>query len=53
MAYIDSQSTEDRVSDRSEEAKALVCRHGVIRADALSRRESLSLIKETMRKWTT
>ncbi|MEU0516880.1 helix-turn-helix transcriptional regulator [Streptosporangium sp. NPDC006007] len=53
VAYIDSQSTEDRVSDRSEEAKALVCRHGVIRADALSRRESLGLIKETMRKWTT
>ncbi|MEV7013715.1 helix-turn-helix transcriptional regulator [Streptosporangium sp. NPDC051022] len=53
VAYIDSQSTEDRVSDRSEEVKSLICRHGVIRADALPRRESLGLIKETMRRWTT
>ncbi|MEU9832588.1 helix-turn-helix transcriptional regulator [Streptosporangium sp. NPDC048047] len=53
VAYIDSQSTEDRVSDRSEEVKSLICRHGVIRADALSRRESLGFIKETMRRWTT
>ncbi|GAA3122882.1 helix-turn-helix domain-containing protein [Streptosporangium carneum] len=53
VAYIDSQSTEDRVSDRTKEVKSLICRHGVIRADALSRRESLGLIKETMRRWTT
>ncbi|MFF0312436.1 DUF5753 domain-containing protein [Streptosporangium sp. NPDC004379] len=53
VAYIDSLSTEDRVSDRSEEVKSLICRHGVIRADALSRRESLGLIKEMMRRWTT
>ncbi|MEV8633729.1 hypothetical protein AB0395_18925 [Streptosporangium sp. NPDC051023] len=52
IAYIDSQSTEDRVSDRPEEVKSLICRHGVIRADALPRRESLGLIKETMRRWT-
>ncbi|MFI6795973.1 helix-turn-helix transcriptional regulator [Streptosporangium canum] len=53
MAYIDSQSTEDRVSARSEEVKGLAFRHGVIRVDALSRRDSLGMIKETMRRWTT
>ncbi|WP_214415868.1 helix-turn-helix domain-containing protein [Sphaerisporangium fuscum] len=53
VAYIDSQSTEDRVSDRPEEVKRLVFRHGVIRADALSQRASLGLIKETMQRWTT
>jgi transcriptional regulator with XRE-family HTH domain len=53
VAYIDSQSTEDRVSDRADEVRGLAFRHSVIRADALSRRQSLSMIKETMRKWTT
>lgn len=53
VAYIDSQSTEDRVTDRPEEVKGLAFRHGVIRSDALPRRESLSMIKETMRRWTT
>ncbi|WP_262850582.1 helix-turn-helix domain-containing protein [Sphaerisporangium corydalis] len=51
VAYIDSQSTEDRVSDRVEEVKGLAFRHDVIRADALSRRESFIMIKEMMRKW--
>ncbi|WP_405141847.1 helix-turn-helix transcriptional regulator [Sphaerisporangium sp. NBC_01403] len=52
VAYIDSQSTEDRVSDRADEVRGLAFRHGVIRADALPRRESLNMIKETMRRWT-
>ncbi|MET8386711.1 helix-turn-helix transcriptional regulator [Streptosporangium canum] len=53
VAYIDSQSMEDRVSDRSHDMRNLAFRYDAIRADALSRRESLSLIKETMRRWTT
>ncbi|MFC7385029.1 helix-turn-helix domain-containing protein [Sphaerisporangium rhizosphaerae] len=53
VAYIDSQSREDRVSDRSEEVEALAFRYDVIRADALSRQDSLSMIKEAVRRWTT
>ncbi|WP_380839483.1 helix-turn-helix domain-containing protein [Sphaerisporangium dianthi] len=53
VAYIDSQSTEDRVSDRTAEVRGLAFRHGVIRADALPRRESLDMIKESLRRWTT
>ncbi|MDH2428742.1 helix-turn-helix transcriptional regulator [Sphaerisporangium sp. TRM90804] len=53
VAYIDSQSTEDRVSGGREEVRGLAFRHGVIRGDALSRRASLDMIKETRRKWTT
>ncbi|WP_248961711.1 helix-turn-helix domain-containing protein [Sphaerisporangium perillae] len=51
-AYIESQSTEDRVSDRPEEVKGLALRYDMIRVDALPRCESLSMIKETMRRWT-
>ncbi|MFF5207971.1 helix-turn-helix transcriptional regulator [Streptosporangium sp. NPDC000396] len=53
VAYIDSQRTGDRVSERIEEVKGLAFRYDVIRVDALSRCESLSMIKETMRRWTT
>ncbi|WP_433246481.1 helix-turn-helix domain-containing protein [Streptosporangium sp. CA-135522] len=53
VAYIDSQSTGDRVSERVEEVEGLAFRHDLIRVDALSRRQSLDMIKETMRKWTT
>ncbi|WP_329086797.1 helix-turn-helix domain-containing protein [Streptosporangium sp. NBC_01469] len=53
VAYIDSQSTEDRVTDRPEEVKGLAFKHDVIRADALSRHESLGMIKEMARRWTT
>ncbi|GAA4204729.1 helix-turn-helix transcriptional regulator [Streptosporangium oxazolinicum] len=53
VAYIDSQSTEDRVTDRPEEVKGLAFRHDVIRADALSRHDSLGMIKETIRGWKT
>ncbi|MEV7965445.1 DUF5753 domain-containing protein [Sphaerisporangium sp. NPDC088356] len=52
-AYIESQSTEDRVSERSDEVKGLALRYDVIRVDALPRSESLSMIKKTMRRWTT
>jgi transcriptional regulator with XRE-family HTH domain len=52
-AYIESQSTEDRVSVRFDEVKGLTLLYDVIRADALARYESLSMIKETMRRWST
>lgn len=53
VAYLDSQSLDDRVTDRPVDMKNLVFRYDAIRADALPRRESLNLIKETMRRWTT
>lgn len=53
VAYIDSQSTGDRVTDRPEEVKGLAFRYDIIRTDALSRHESLDMIKETIRRWTT
>ncbi|MEV8633719.1 helix-turn-helix transcriptional regulator [Streptosporangium sp. NPDC051023] len=53
VAYIESQRIEDPVSDRSGDLKNLAFIHDSIRADALPRRESLNLIKETMRRWTT
>ncbi|MBB4937955.1 transcriptional regulator with XRE-family HTH domain [Streptosporangium album] len=53
VAYIDSQSTGDRVSERVEEVTGLTFRHDLIRADALSRHESLGMIKETVQRWTT
>ncbi|MEU8041311.1 helix-turn-helix transcriptional regulator [Streptosporangium sp. NPDC049078] len=53
VAYIDSQSTGDRVTERVAEVKELALRHNEIRADALSRRESLKMIKEAIPRWTT
>ncbi|MEV4379489.1 helix-turn-helix transcriptional regulator [Streptosporangium sp. NPDC049644] len=53
VAYIDSQSTEDRVSERTEEVKRLEFRYDLIRADALSRSDSRDMIKEAIQRWTT
>ncbi|MFJ2030824.1 helix-turn-helix domain-containing protein [Streptosporangium sp. NPDC087985] len=53
VAYIDSQTIGDRVSERNEEIKRLEFRYDLIRVDALSRYESLGMIKESMQKWTT
>ncbi|MGW0591738.1 helix-turn-helix domain-containing protein [Streptosporangium sp. NPDC002607] len=53
VAYIDSQSTEDRVSERAEEVKRLEFRYDLIRADALSRSDSRDMIKEAIQRWTT
>lgn len=52
-AYIDSQSTGDRVSCRLEEVKHLAFLHDVIRADALSRRDSRAMIEEAVQRWST
>ncbi|GGK69501.1 transcriptional regulator [Sphaerisporangium melleum] len=52
-AYIDSQSKEDRVCDRSEEVRDLMFLYDIIRADALPRLESLATIKKAVTRWTT
>lgn len=53
VAYIDSQSTGDRVSERAEEIKRLEFLYDLIRADALSRSDSRDMIKEAIQRWTT
>ncbi|MFF4991012.1 helix-turn-helix domain-containing protein [Streptosporangium saharense] len=52
MAYVESQGIEGRVTDRVKEVERLRFKHDAIRADAMSRRESLNAIKEMMRRWT-
>ncbi|MER7206769.1 MULTISPECIES: helix-turn-helix domain-containing protein [Streptosporangium] len=52
MVYVESQGTEGRVNDRVKEVERLRFKHDAIRADAMSRRESLNAIKEMMRRWT-
>ncbi|MEU8207433.1 helix-turn-helix transcriptional regulator [Streptosporangium sp. NPDC049046] len=53
VAYIDSQSTGDRTSERAEEIKRLEFLYDLIRADALSRSDSRDKIKEAIQRWTT
>ncbi|MEU0485195.1 helix-turn-helix transcriptional regulator [Streptosporangium sp. NPDC006013] len=53
VAYIDSQTIGDRVSERLEEVKRLEFRHNLIRADALPRSDSRDMIKEAIQRWTT
>ncbi|MEV4096278.1 helix-turn-helix domain-containing protein [Streptosporangium saharense] len=54
VAYAESQPTgHSRITGRAKEVQGLLFRHGSMRADALPRRESLNLIKETMKRWTT
>ncbi|WP_433361428.1 DUF5753 domain-containing protein [Streptosporangium sp. CA-115845] len=50
-AYIDSAGT-GQVIDRPDEVAALALRYETIRVEALSQRESLKLIKETIKQWT-
>ncbi|MFC6086156.1 helix-turn-helix domain-containing protein [Sphaerisporangium aureirubrum] len=52
-AYVESQSTEDPVSVRSDEVRYLSLRYDLIRVDALARHESSDMIKETTRRWST
>ncbi|MEV4747468.1 Scr1 family TA system antitoxin-like transcriptional regulator [Streptosporangium sp. NPDC049248] len=53
VAYIDSQTIGNRVSERLEEVKRLGFRHNLIRADALPRSDSRDMIKEAIQRWTT
>ncbi|WP_329429496.1 helix-turn-helix transcriptional regulator [Streptosporangium sp. NBC_01495] len=49
-AYIESAGS-GQVTDRPDEVAALTLRYDTIRAEALSQRESLKLIKETTKRW--
>ncbi|MER5643409.1 helix-turn-helix transcriptional regulator [Streptosporangium sp. NPDC002524] len=49
-AYIESAGA-GQVTDRPDEVAVLALRYEAIRAEALSQRESLKLIKETTKKW--
>ncbi|WP_030922800.1 helix-turn-helix domain-containing protein [Streptosporangium amethystogenes] len=50
-AYVESASA-GQVTDRPDEVAALALRYEAIRVEALSQRESLKLIKETIKQWT-
>ncbi|WP_329426175.1 helix-turn-helix transcriptional regulator [Streptosporangium sp. NBC_01495] len=52
MAYVESQPAGNRIIERAPEVRGLTFRHGVIRTDAISRRESLHMIKEKAELWT-
>jgi transcriptional regulator with XRE-family HTH domain len=51
--YVESAGVLGRVTERQEDVKALIYRYDAIRSEALSKRESLNLIKETMQRWTS
>ncbi|MET8047891.1 DUF5753 domain-containing protein [Streptosporangium sp. NPDC005286] len=50
-AYVESAGT-GQVADRPDEVAVLALRYETIRVEALSQRESLKLIKETITRWT-
>lgn len=52
-AYVESAGVLGRVTERREDVRALIYRYDAIRSEALSQRESLNLIKETMQRWTS
>jgi transcriptional regulator with XRE-family HTH domain len=49
--YLESAG-QSQVSDRAQEVRNLMTRYEVIRAEALPRRASLELIRETIERWT-
>lgn len=51
-AYVEGASNA-QVTDWTESVKTLTFRYEGIRSEALSQRESLELIKETMQRWTS
>ncbi|MFI6451198.1 helix-turn-helix domain-containing protein [Streptosporangium amethystogenes] len=51
-AYVEAASNA-QVTDWAESVKTLTFRYEGIRSEALSQRESLDLIKETMQRWTS
>ncbi|GAA0823427.1 helix-turn-helix transcriptional regulator [Streptosporangium amethystogenes subsp. fukuiense] len=50
-AYVESAGA-GQVTDRPDEVAVLALRYETIRVEALSQRESLKLIKETIKRWT-
>ncbi|MBB2912141.1 hypothetical protein FHS43_003421 [Streptosporangium becharense] len=51
-AYVESAGVMSRVTERPEDVRTLIYRYEGIRSEALSQRESLELIKETLPRWT-
>jgi transcriptional regulator with XRE-family HTH domain len=51
-AYVESAGVMSRVTDRPEDVSVLTYRYEGIRSEALSQRESLKLIEETLQRWT-
>ncbi|MEU1881917.1 helix-turn-helix transcriptional regulator [Streptosporangium sp. NPDC020072] len=52
-AYAESQPTgSDRTTTRPQRVRGILFRHSAVRGDALPRRESRALIRETMERWT-
>lgn len=52
-AYVESAGVMSRVTERPEDVSVLTYRYEGIRSEALSKRESLELIKETLQRWTS
>jgi transcriptional regulator with XRE-family HTH domain len=52
-AYVESAGVMSRVTERPEDVRVLTYRYEGIRSEALSQRESLDLIKETLQRWTS
>ncbi|MFI7534178.1 Scr1 family TA system antitoxin-like transcriptional regulator [Streptosporangium sp. NPDC049376] len=52
MAYLQSANT-GHVTDRNQVVRDVTEKYETIRSDALPRQESLNMIKEMIRKWTT
>ncbi|MFD8527284.1 Scr1 family TA system antitoxin-like transcriptional regulator [Streptosporangium canum] len=52
-AYVESAGVMSRVTERPEDVSVLAYRYDGIRSEALSQRESLELIKETLQRWTS
>ncbi|WP_248961078.1 helix-turn-helix domain-containing protein [Sphaerisporangium perillae] len=50
-AYVESAGILGRVTERAGDVRTLIFRYEGIRAEALSRRESLGLIKDRMQRW--
>ncbi|WP_219471362.1 Scr1 family TA system antitoxin-like transcriptional regulator [Nonomuraea rhizosphaerae] len=51
-AYVESAGVMSRVTERSEDVSVLSYRYEGIRSEALPQRESLEVIKETLKRWT-
>ncbi|MGW4424049.1 helix-turn-helix domain-containing protein [Streptosporangium sp. NPDC004631] len=52
-AYVESAGVMSRITERPEDVSVLTYRYEGIRSEALSKRESLELIKETLQRWTS
>ncbi|MBG0816013.1 helix-turn-helix transcriptional regulator [Planomonospora sp. ID82291] len=52
-AYVESAGVMSRVTERPEDVSLLTYRYEGIRSEALSQRESLKMIEEALKRWTS